>query len=140
MAKLLIVESPTKANTISRMLGKDYTIIASMGHVRNLPEHDLGVDIDKDFTPLYVDTPKSRSVVKRLRDAAKSADVAAPAAGNEIRVESDSVPVMADADISVADFAAKNNTTVEKIRQMNPDFSGDTIKKDMVVFVPGKRN
>lgn len=74
MTRLLIVESPTKANTISRMLGKDYTIIASMGHVRNLPEHDLGVDIDKDFTPLYVDTPKSRSVVKRLRDAAKSAD------------------------------------------------------------------
>ena len=74
MTRLLIVESPTKANTISRMLGKDYTIIASMGHVRNLPEHDLGVDIDNDFAPLYVDTPKSRSVVKRLRDAAKSAD------------------------------------------------------------------
>jgi len=75
-------------------------------------------------------------------DAAKSADVtaAAPAAGSEIMVESDSVPVMADADTSVADFAAKNNTTVEKIRQMNPDFSGDTIKKDMVIFVPGKRN
>jgi len=61
-------------------------------------------------------------------------------AGSEIMVESDSVPVMADADTSVADFAAKNNTTVEKIRQMNPDFSGDTIKKDMVIFVPGKRN
>ena len=74
MTRLLIVESPTKANTISRMLGKDYTIIASMGHVRNLPEHDLGVDIDNNFTPLYVDTPKSRAVVKRLRDAAKGAD------------------------------------------------------------------
>ena len=73
-------------------------------------------------------------------DAAKSANVTAPAAGNEIMVESDSSPVMADADISVADFAAKNNTTVEKIRQMNPDFSGDIIKKDMVIFVPGKRN
>ena len=45
MNRLLIVESPTKANTIGKMLGKDYTIIASMGHIRNLPEHDLGVCI-----------------------------------------------------------------------------------------------
>ncbi|MBR2633631.1 MAG: toprim domain-containing protein [Lentisphaeria bacterium] len=74
MNRLLIVESPTKANTIGKMLGKDYTIIASMGHIRNLPEHDLGVDIEHDFTPQYVDTPKSRSIVKRLRDAAKKAD------------------------------------------------------------------
>ena len=73
MSKLLIVESPTKARTIGRMLGNDYNIIASMGHVRDLPEHDFGIDIANNFTPQYVDTPRSRPVVKSLKDAAKKA-------------------------------------------------------------------
>ena len=55
MSKLLIVESPTKARTIGKMLGKDYTIIASMGHIRDLPERELGVDIEHNFAPQYVD-------------------------------------------------------------------------------------
>ena len=71
MAKLLIVESPTKARTIGRMLGSNYDIIASMGHIRDLPEHDFGIDINNNFTPLYVDTPRSKPVVKNLKDAAK---------------------------------------------------------------------
>ncbi len=74
MAKLLIVESPTKARTIGKMLGKDYNIIASMGHIRDLPERELGVDIAHGFAPQYVDTPRSKSVVKELRGAAKKAD------------------------------------------------------------------
>ena len=74
MAKLLIVESPTKARTIGRMLGKDYDIIASMGHVRDLPEHDFGINIENNFAPQYVDTPRSRPVVKNLKEAAKKAD------------------------------------------------------------------
>ena len=74
MAKLLIVESPTKARTISRMLGKDYDIIASMGHVRDLPEHDFGISIADNFAPQYVDTPRSRPVIKSLKEAAKKAD------------------------------------------------------------------
>ncbi len=74
MSKLLIVESPTKARTIGRMLGNDYDIIASMGHVRDLPEHDFGIDIANNFTPQYVDTPRSRQVVKSLKDAARKAD------------------------------------------------------------------
>ena len=74
MSKLLIVESPTKARTIGRMLGNNYDIIASMGHVRDLPEHDFGIDIANNFTPQYVDTPRSRQVVKSLKDAAKKAD------------------------------------------------------------------
>ena len=73
MSKLLIVESPTKARTIGRMLGTDYNIIASMGHVRDLPEHDFGIDIANSFAPQYVDTPRSRPVVKSLKDAAKKA-------------------------------------------------------------------
>ena len=51
MSKLLIVESPTKARTISRMLGNDFKIIASMGHVRDLPEHAFGIDIANSCTP-----------------------------------------------------------------------------------------
>ena len=74
MTKLLIVESPTKARTIERMLGKDYMIVASMGHIRDLPEHELGVDIDNKFAPKYVDTARSRSVVKTLRERAAKAD------------------------------------------------------------------
>ena len=61
MSKLLIVESPTKARTIGKMLGKDYTIIASMGHIRDLPERELGVDIAHNFAPQYVDTARSQS-------------------------------------------------------------------------------
>ena len=74
MTKLLIVESPTKARTIERMLGKDYTIVASMGHIRDLPEHELGVDIDNNFAPKYVDNARSRSVVKQLQSSAAKAD------------------------------------------------------------------
>ncbi len=74
MSKLLIVESPTKARTIGKMLGKDYEIIASMGHIRDLPERELGVDIEHGFAPQYVDTARSKSVVKELRTAAKKAD------------------------------------------------------------------
>ena len=74
MAKLLIVESPTKARTISRMLGQGYDIIASMGHIRDLPEKELGVDIANNFSPQYVDTPRSRPVVRSLKSAVKKAD------------------------------------------------------------------
>jgi DNA topoisomerase-1 len=74
MSDLLIVESPTKARTIGRMLGKDYRIAASMGHIRDLPTDRLGIDIEHDFEPQYVDTPRSRQVVKSLREAARLAD------------------------------------------------------------------
>ena len=74
MPDLLIVESPTKARTIGRMLGKNYLIAASMGHIRDLPADRLGIDIEHDFAPQYVDTPRSRPVVKSLREAAAKAD------------------------------------------------------------------
>ena len=72
--KLLIVESPTKARTISKMLGGGYKIMASMGHVRDLPERTFGVDIEHDFAPLYTDTPRSKKIVSELKSAAKKAD------------------------------------------------------------------
>src|SRR3989304_7444128 len=66
--QLIIVESPTKARTLSRFLGKDYKIEASMGHVRDLPKAKLGVDVEKNFEPEYVIPRVKRKTVERLRD------------------------------------------------------------------------
>jgi len=72
--KLVIVESPTKAKTISKYLGKDYEVIASFGHVRDLPKSKIGVDIENHFLPTYAIPVKSRPKVKELKDAAKRAE------------------------------------------------------------------
>ena len=75
MAKaLVVVESPAKAKTINKYLGRDYKVIASMGHVRDLPKSKLGVDVDDDFEPDYVVIPSRKKVIKELKDAAKDAD------------------------------------------------------------------
>ena len=75
MAKaLVIVESPAKAKTINKYLGRDYKVIASMGHVRDLPKSKLGVDVDAGFEPEYVVIPSRAKVIKELKDAAKTAD------------------------------------------------------------------
>lgn len=72
--KLIIVESPTKARTLSRFLGKEYRIEASMGHVRDLPKSALGVDVDHDFTPSYIIPRDKTKQVNALKDAAAKAD------------------------------------------------------------------
>ncbi len=74
MNNLVIVESPTKARTLSKFLGSKYKIEASMGHIRDLPKSDLGVDIEKDFEPLYViprDKRKKANELKKLAEGAK---------------------------------------------------------------------
>src|SRR5687767_3905987 len=71
---LVIVESPAKANTINKYLGKEYVVKASLGHVKDLPKSKLGVDIDNDFEPVYEVIPGKEKVIKELRAAAKSAD------------------------------------------------------------------
>ncbi len=71
---LVIVESPAKAKTINRILGSSYVVKASMGHVRDLPETKLGVDIDHDFKPHYVLIRGKAKVVKALKSAASKAD------------------------------------------------------------------
>ena len=53
MAKLVIVESPAKAKTIGKYLGKDYEVTASMGHIRDLPKSQLGIDVEHDYAPQY---------------------------------------------------------------------------------------
>ncbi len=71
---LVIVESPAKAKTIKKFLGKDFDIKASVGHVRDLPQKGLGVDIHNKFKPEYVTIRGKEKVLKELRSAAKKAD------------------------------------------------------------------
>src|SRR3989344_3134514 len=71
MKNLVIVESPTKARTLSQFLGKDYQITASMGHVRDLPRGEFGVDVENNFAPKYViPKEKIKSVNNLAREAA----------------------------------------------------------------------
>jgi DNA topoisomerase-1 len=75
MAKaLVVVESPAKAKTINKYLGRNYKVIASMGHVRDLPKSKLGVDIREDFEPSYEVIASRKKVLKDLKDAAKESD------------------------------------------------------------------
>ena len=71
---LVIVESPAKAKTINRYLGKDFTVKASMGHVRDLPKKGLGVDLENQFQPTYELIPGKEKIVKELKSAARSVD------------------------------------------------------------------
>lgn len=71
---LVIVESPAKAKTISKYLGKNYTVEASMGHVRDLPKSKLGVDIEDNFNPKYITIRGKGELIAKLKKAAKKAD------------------------------------------------------------------
>ncbi|KKP43716.1 MAG: topoisomerase protein [Parcubacteria group bacterium GW2011_GWA2_33_14] len=71
---LLVVESPTKGRTISRFLGKNYKVVASFGHVRDLPKRELGVNVEKNFEPKYVIPTKAKKVIAELKKEAKLAD------------------------------------------------------------------
>ncbi len=71
---LVIVESPTKAKTIKRFLGKDYLVESSMGHIRDLPTSDIGIDVEGDFTPKYLIPKTKTATVKNLRAALKEVD------------------------------------------------------------------
>ncbi|HEX6623214.1 MAG TPA: DNA topoisomerase, partial [Pyrinomonadaceae bacterium] len=78
MAKnLVIVESPAKAKTINKYLGSDYRVLASFGHIKDLPKKGLGVDLQNDFQPTYEinDEPRKKKVVAELKKAAKEAEV-----------------------------------------------------------------
>lgn len=72
--KLVIVESPTKARKLSTYLGNDFKVEASVGHVRDLPKSELGIDVEKDFEPAYVVNPDKQKVVTQLQKLAKQAD------------------------------------------------------------------
>lgn len=72
--KLVIVESPTKARTLSRFLGSGYEALASMGHLRDLPKKKLGVDIKNNFRPTYVLVPGKKETIEKLKKTAKKAE------------------------------------------------------------------
>ena len=74
MNNLVIVESPAKAKTIKKYLGKDYEITSSMGHIRDLPPKRLSVDVKKNFEPKYQIIKGKEEIVKELKEKAKSAD------------------------------------------------------------------
>ncbi len=72
--KLLIVESPAKAKTIQKFLGKGFQVASSYGHIADLPEDEMGIDIEHGFKPHYLITPDKKKVVKKLSELASSAD------------------------------------------------------------------
>ncbi len=72
---LVIVESPAKAKTIEGFLGKDYLVKSSIGHIRDLPKKDMGIDIDNDFKPKYEVSPDKKKTVSELKKLAKDAEV-----------------------------------------------------------------
>ena len=72
--KLLIVESPSKAKTIGKYLGKDFTVQATVGHIRDLPKKELGVDLDNNFDPTYITIRGKGEIIKKLKAAAKKSD------------------------------------------------------------------
>ena len=74
MSKLVIVESPTKVKSIKKYLGSGYEVMASMGHIRDLPKSKLGVDIENDFKPQYVNMTDKKDLIKSLKEAAANSD------------------------------------------------------------------
>lgn len=74
MSKLVIVESPAKAKTIKKYLGPGFEVIASMGHIRDLPKTLLGVDVDHGFKPRYVDIPGKTALIRQLKSMAAESD------------------------------------------------------------------
>ncbi|PIP22388.1 MAG: DNA topoisomerase I, partial [Candidatus Nealsonbacteria bacterium CG23_combo_of_CG06-09_8_20_14_all_39_25] len=73
--RLILVESPAKSRTIKQFLGKEYQIAATMGHVRDLPEDDFGLEVENDFKPKYVIPFKSRKIIQVLKKEVEKADL-----------------------------------------------------------------
>ncbi|MBO5892626.1 MAG: DNA topoisomerase I, partial [Oscillospiraceae bacterium] len=74
VSNLVIVESPSKAKTIGKYLGPEYTVKASMGHLRDLPKSTMGVDLEHDFTPKYIPVSGKEELIRELKKAAAQAD------------------------------------------------------------------
>ena len=75
MAKnLIIVESPAKSKTIKKFLGKNYEVVASNGHVRDMPKSQMGIDFDNDFEPKYITIRGKGELLAKLRKEVKKAD------------------------------------------------------------------
>ena len=75
MKNLVIVESPSKAKTIQKYLGTDFTVTSCMGHIRDLPGNDKAIDIENNFTPIYEINEDKKKLVSELKKQARSADM-----------------------------------------------------------------
>jgi DNA topoisomerase-1 len=73
-SSLVVVESPTKVKTIKKFLGKDFNVVASMGHIKDLPKSSLGIDLEKDFEPTYNNIDAKKKTIDELKKAAKAAE------------------------------------------------------------------
>ena len=73
--QLVIVESPTKSRSLQRFLGSNYKVLASFGHVRDLPEDEFGIEVEKDFKPKYLIIPKVKKVIRILKDNVQKAEL-----------------------------------------------------------------
>lgn len=74
MSKLVIVESPTKVKSVKKYLGSDFNVMASKGHIRDLPKSKIGIDINNGFAPQYVNIPEKKELIKQLKEAAANSD------------------------------------------------------------------
>lgn len=72
--QLVLVESPTKSKSLQQYLGKDYKVLASFGHVRDLPKSKIGIDLERDFEPSYIVPAKAKKVIKEIKESLKKAD------------------------------------------------------------------
>jgi len=73
MKSLIIVESPTKARTLTKFLGKEYRVVSTMGHIRDLPKKKLGIDVEKNFKPQYLLVPQKKDAIKKIKSESKKA-------------------------------------------------------------------
>ncbi len=112
MSKLLIVESPTKVKSIKKYLGADYEVMASMGHVRDLPKSKLGVDIENDFQPQYTNMADKKDLIKSLKQAAANSSEVYLATDPDREGEAISWHL---AQILALDMNAKNRVTFNEI-------------------------
>jgi len=67
---LVVVESPTKVRTIKKYLGQRYSVAATVGHIKDLPSKEMGIDIERNFKPKYINIPGKQKVIKSLKQAA----------------------------------------------------------------------
>lgn len=74
MSKLVIVESPAKVKSIKKYLGNEYNVMASMGHIRDLPKSKFGIAVENGFKPEYINMPDKKELIKTLKTAAAESD------------------------------------------------------------------
>lgn len=140
MAKnLVIVESPTKAKTIKKMLGRNYKVVATVGHIRDLPKSTLGVDIENNFEPKYINIRGKGPVIKDLKKEAKGSDKILLATDNDREGEAISwhLAYILGLDEDAANRVSFNEITKEAVKEAIK--TPRKIDKDLVDAQQGRR-